>query len=45
MESDLTTATLLKSIFVMDNLLEIFQEFDKISFQYKKHFLGAVSQT
>ena len=47
MESDLSKivpATLLKSLSVMDNLLEVLQEFNKSSFQYKKHLLGAFSQ-
>ena len=37
--------TLLKSISVMGNFLEIFQEFNKNSFWYKKHLWGIVSQT
>ena len=44
MESDSTTAKLLKSLSVMDNLLEVFQELNKSSFQYKKHLLGVVSR-
>ena len=44
MENDLTTARLLKSLFVMDNLLEVSQELNKSSFQYKTHLLGVVSQ-
>ena len=43
-DSDSTTATLLKSLSVMNNLLEVFQEFNKSSFQYKKHLLGVVSR-
>ena len=45
MESDLRTtvsATLLKSLSVMGNFLEVFREFNKNSFQYKKHPLGVV---
>ena len=37
-------ATLLISLSVMGNFLEVFQEFNKNSFQYKKHLLGVVSQ-
>ena len=47
MESDLdkvVLATLLISLSVMGNFLEVFQEFNKNSFQYKKHLLGVVSQ-
>ena len=33
---------LLKSLSVMGNFLEIFQEFNKSSLQYKKHLLGTV---
>ena len=47
MESDLNKvvpATLLKSLSVMGNYLEVFQEFDKNCFQYKKHLIGVVSQ-
>ena len=45
MESDLNKvvlATLLISLSVMGNFLEVFQEFNKNSFQYKKHLLGVV---
>ena len=45
MESDLNKvllATLLKSLSEMGNFLEVFQEFNKNSFQYKKHLLGVV---
>ena len=47
MESDLNKVvliTLLISLSVMGNFLEVFQEFNKNSFQYKKHLLGVVSQ-
>ena len=47
MESDLNKvvlATLLISLSVMGNFLEVFQEFNKNSFQYKKQLLGVVSQ-
>ena len=47
MESDLSgvaPATLLKLLSVMDNFLEVFQEFNKNSFQYKKHLLVVVFQ-
>ena len=47
MESDLNKvvpATLLKSLSVMGNYLEVFQEFDKNCFQYNKHLIGVVSQ-
>ena len=47
MESDLSKivpATLLKLLSVMDNLLEVLQEFNKSGFQYKKHLLAAFSQ-
>ena len=47
MESDLNKvvlATLLISLSVMGNFLEVFQEFNKNSFQYKKHLSGVVSQ-
>ena len=47
MESDLSKvlpATLLKSLSVMGNFLDVFREFTKNSFQYKKHLLGVVSQ-
>ena len=47
MESDLSKvlpATLLKSLSVMGNFLDVFPEFTKNSFQYKKHLLGVVSQ-
>ena len=42
MESDLNKvvhATLLKSLSIMANFLEVFQDFNKNSFQYKKHLL------
>ena len=45
MESDLNKvllATLLKSLSEMGNFLGVFQEFNKNSFQYKKHLLGVV---
>ena len=47
MESDLNKvahATLLKSLSTMANFLEVFQEFNKNSFQYKKHLLRVISQ-
>ena len=37
-------ATLLEPLSVMGNFLEVFQEFTKYSFQYKKHLLGFVYQ-
>ena len=42
--STIVPATLLKSLSVMGNFLVVFQEFNKNSFQYKKHLLGIVSQ-
>ena len=48
MGSDLSNAvpaTLLKLLSVIDDFLEVFQEFDINSFQYMKHLLGVVSQT
>ena len=36
--------TLLKWFPVMRNFLEVFQELNKNTFQYKKHLLGNVSQ-
>ena len=47
MESDLSKivpATLLKVLSVMSNFSKFFQEFNKNSFQYKKHLLGIVFQ-
>ena len=47
MGSDLSNAvpaTLLKLLSVIDDFLEVFQEFDINSFQYMKHLLGVVSQ-
>ena len=46
-ESDLSKdapATLLKSLSVMVDFLEIFQELNKNSFQHKKHYREIVSQ-
>ena len=47
MESDLSKvvpSTLLKSLSVIGNFLEVFKEYNKNSFQYKKCLLGNVSQ-
>lgn len=47
MGSDLSNAvpaTLLKLLSVIDDFLEVFQEFDINSFQYMKHLLGVASQ-
>ena len=47
MGSDLSNAvpaTLLKLLSVIDDFLEVFQEFDINSFQYMNHLLGVVSQ-
>ena len=37
--------TLLKPLLVLGKFLEIFQKFNKNSFQYKKHLWGVISQT
>ena len=42
--SNVVPSTLLKLFFVMGDFLEVFQEFNINSYQYKKHLLGIVSQ-